>query len=126
MFDNLNPVGTIKVNSVANGYNPGFGIWELIGQLKNGQTIIGGYHKENYSEAIKSHTHDYTVTADDSKKGYYTGSVKISDRKYQYIDSSNSNQRSKFGNFTIKNTGGTNNEAYGLGIGSKYIWERIG
>ena len=111
IIDDLNPVGTIKINNVSNNFNPGFGTWELIGQLKDGQTISGFTKGQQTSGEVIRHRHK--VLLDDWP---------ASGTHNEYIGRNN-----RYNNITkyTEYTGGDHNKAYSLGIGKKYIWERV-
>ena len=163
-FNNTLPIGTILINEVASNFNPGIGTWELIGQLQNGQTIVGGSNTNgyilNHSHKMNSHAHKWNegmrgdgfdhTDQQEAVTGWYTWDVfgiKITQTQNQdemHItgDSINASthaytERSISGtNYTTAPTyvntsnnmsnGGDYNKPYGLGLGTKYVWKRIG
>ena len=148
-FNNTLPIGTILINEVASNFNPGIGTWEIIGSLQDGQTIIGGSTDPG---EVKSHTHTqnphnhiglrdlksgndydknsrgggnpdlhsvYAYNSDGSNKDYY----------FPSREGESGNSGTLYTNkVTASNnpTGGNYNKPYGLGLGTKYVWKRIG
>ena len=57
LFNNTFNIGTVIINNVSTNFNPGFGTWELIGDLSNGKTIVGSTEKDIHSGNMINHTH---------------------------------------------------------------------
>ena len=149
ILDNLTPIGTILINEVASNFNPGIGTWELVSQLQEGQTIVGGSNTNGevitHNHSQNSHNHIslrglksgydydknsrgggnpdlhsvYAYNSDGSNKDYY----------FPNREGESGNSGTLYTNkVTAPNnpTGGNYNKPYGLGLGTKYVWKRIG
>ena len=69
-FNNTFNVGTIIINNTSSNFNPGFGTWELIGDLSNGKTIVGSNEKSVYPGAVINHTHNIPSHSHRWQNGY--------------------------------------------------------
>lgn len=126
----------IKIRELAVGsiiislFMPQYGIWEDLGEILDGQTIIGGSSSDG---STISHNHLsfsswYTGNADDQNEidfisGFDSFDVNGNKKNIYVTDEINVIQNSEI--YTAK-TGGSKNKAYGIGMGLGFhIWKRV-
>ncbi|BDV02676.1 MAG: hypothetical protein HPAVJP_5650 [Candidatus Hepatoplasma vulgare] len=116
------PVGTIVIAPTA----PQIGGWENLGEVLEGQAIIGG--TSTYG-SVMSHTHnvEYNGSADDYEHKYWDICDNMSSGNYSRGSSNNSgNLYVDIANrLQIISTGGKENIPYGIGMGlGLYVWKK--